>query len=101
MDDFDNLEQKNKTETSFYYLKDKIGELLKHYPGIFDLDLKNFFKYLTSEEEKNINNNLLSKEISLPSRDTFSFFGRYGDLHEFCFALFEEKCVYADDIRSQ
>ena len=40
-------------------------------------------------------------EISLPSRDTFSFFGRYGDLHEFCFPLFEEKSVYADDIKSQ
>ena len=32
------------------------------------------------------------------SKDTFSFFDRYGDLYEFCFALFEEN-IYADDIK--
>ena len=29
MSDIDNLEPKNETETSFYYLKDKINKLLK------------------------------------------------------------------------
>ena len=42
MSDIDNLEPKNETETSFYCLKDKINELYKKYPNIFDSDLKNF-----------------------------------------------------------
>ena len=35
------------------------------------------------------------------SGDVFSFFGKYGDLYEFSFALFEEKNIYADDIKSE
>ena len=98
MSNTDILEPKNETKTSFYYLKDKINELFKNYPNIFDSDLKNFFKDIASEEDKNINYNLLLKEIFLSSKDTFSFFDRYGDLYEFCFALFEEN-IYADDIK--
>ena len=98
MSNIDILESKNETKTSFYYLKDKINELFKNYPNIFDSDLKNFFKDIASEEDKNINYNLLLKEIFLSSKDTFSFFDRYGDLYEFCFALFEEN-IYADDIK--
>ena len=33
----------------------------KDYPNTFDSDLKYFFKDISSEEEKNINYNLLSK----------------------------------------
>ena len=58
------------------------------------------FLKILSEEEKNINYNLLLKEISLPSKDFFSFFGRYGDLYEFCLALFEEN-MYVDNIKSE
>ena len=97
--DIDTLESKNKTETSFYYLKDKINKLFKDYPKIFDSDLKCFFKDIVSKEEKNINYNLLSKEIYLSSGDVFSFFGKYGNLYEFCFALFEEKSIYAGNIK--
>ena len=100
MSDIDILEPKNETKTSFYYLKDKINELFTGYLNIFDSNLKNVFKDIPSEEEKNINYNLLSKEISLPSKDAFSFFDRYGDLYEYCFALFEEN-IYADDIKSE
>ena len=97
--DIDTLEPKNKTKTSFYYLKDMINKLFKDYSKIFDSDLKNFFKDIAFEEEKNINYNLLSKEIYLSSGNVFSFFGKYGDLYEFCFALFEEKNIYAGDIK--
>ena len=38
--------------------------------------------------------------MSLPSKDVFSFFNRYGDLYEFCYDLFE-KNIYADNIKSE
>ena len=41
--DIDTLESKNKTETSFYYLKDKINKLFQDYSEIFDSDYKKFF----------------------------------------------------------
>ena len=50
--DIDTLESKNKTETSFYYLKDRINKLFQDYSKMFDSDLKNFFKDLAFEEEK-------------------------------------------------
>ena len=74
MSDIDTPEPKNETKASFYYLKDEINKLFKDHQNIFDLDLKKFFKDIASEEEKNINYNLLLKEISLLSRNTFSFF---------------------------
>ena len=67
------LEPKNKTQTSFEYLKNNIDELFLGYPDIFDSDLKEFFKDIASEEEENIDYELLSKQISTPSRKTFSF----------------------------
>ena len=99
--DIDTLEPKNKTEFCSCYLKDKTNKLFKDYPNIFNSDLKKFFKNIASEDEKNINYNLLSEDISLPYRNTFSFFCRYGYLQEFCFALFEEQSVHADDIKSE
>ena len=50
--DIDTLESKNKTETSFYYLKDRINKLFQDYSKMFDSDLKKFFKDLAFEEEK-------------------------------------------------
>ena len=87
-----------KQKLLYHYLKDKVNKLFKDYSNIFDSDLKIFFKDIASEEEKKINYNLLSKEISLSLKNNFRFFERYGDLYKFCFALFEEN-VYADDIK--
>ena len=87
-----------KQKLLYHYLKDKVNKLFKDYSNIFDSDLKFFFKDIASEEEKKINYNLLSKEISLSLKNNFRFFDRYGDLYKFCFALFEEN-VYADDIK--
>ena len=67
------LEPKSETKTSFEYLKNNIKEFFLGYWDIFDSDLKEFFKYNASEEKKNIDYMLLSKEILTPSRNTISF----------------------------
>ena len=54
------LEQKNETLTSFEYLKNNIEEFFLGYPDIFDSDLEEFVKDITSEEEENIGYKLLS-----------------------------------------
>ena len=59
----DNLEPKNETTISSYYLKSRINKFFENYPSIFDSGLKNFFKNIASEEEQNINYNLLSKKF--------------------------------------
>ena len=53
------LEPKNKTQTSFEYLKNNIEECFLGYPDIFDSDLKEFFKDIASEEKENIDYKLL------------------------------------------
>ena len=55
--------------------------------SIFDLDLKNFFNYIASEEKENIDYNLLSEEILTPSGDTINFLQKYGDLYNFWYSL--------------
>ena len=42
----------DETQTSFEYLKDNTEEFCGGYPDIFDLDLKEFFNYIASQEEK-------------------------------------------------
>ena len=53
------------------------------YPDIFDSDLKEFFNYIASEEEKNIDYELLSRQIFLLSKMSFSFLDKYNDLCNF------------------
>ena len=48
------LEPKNETQTSFEYLKNNTEEFFLGYPDNFNSDLKKFFNYIVSEEEKNI-----------------------------------------------
>ena len=60
MKDINILEPKNETLTSFEYLKNNIEEFFFGYPDIFDSDLEEFFKDITSEEEENIDYKLLS-----------------------------------------
>ena len=81
------LELKYETETSFEYLKDNTGEFLNNFSNVFASDLKEFFNYIVSEEENNIDYNLLSKQILISSGNIFSFFDKYNDLYNFWFNL--------------
>ena len=53
------------------------------YPDIFDSDLKEFLNYIASEEEKNIDYKLLSRQILILSKNIFSFLHKYGTLYSF------------------
>ena len=70
------LTSDDKTQISFEYLKDNKVEFFEGYPNIFDSNLKVFFNYIASKEKRNIDYNLLSKQILLPSGNVFSFFGK-------------------------
>ena len=69
------------------------------YPDIFDSDLKEFFNYIVSEEEKNIDYELLSRQILIPSKNIFSFLHQYGDLYSFWINLLDHKS--SDDFKLQ
>ena len=73
----------DETQTSFEYLKDNRKEFFKGYPDIFDLDLKEFYNYIPSQEEKYFDCNLLLEQILLPSGDVLDFFDKYCDLYNF------------------
>ena len=73
----------DETQTSSEYLKDNTEVLFGGDPNIFDLDLKKFFNYIASQEQKYIDYNLLSNEILFPSGDVLNFFNNYCDLYSF------------------
>ena len=72
-----------ETQTSFEYLKNNTKEFFENYPDVFDLNLKRYFNYIVSQEEKHVDYNLLSGEILLPSGDVLNFFNKHGDLCDF------------------
>ena len=43
------------------------------YPDIFNSGLEKFFEDIASQEKENTNYKLLSREITTPSKKTFSF----------------------------
>ena len=61
------------------------------YPNVFDSDLKEFFNYIASEEEKNIDYRLLSKQILLPSKNVFISSPKYGNLYNFWIGVLNYK----------
>ena len=85
------LEPGDKTQTSFEYLKNNTEEFFLGYPDIFDSDLKEFFNYILSEEEKNIDYKLLSKQILIPSKNIFTFSHKYGYLYNFWIRVLNHK----------
>ena len=87
------LEPRNETQTSFEYLKNNIGYFFLGYPNVFDSNLKEFFKDIASEEEENIDYNLLSRQILTPSKKTFSFLQNRGNLYSFCTNVLENKSL--------
>ena len=93
------LKPKNETQTSFEYLKNNTEEIFLGYPDIFDSDLKEFLNYIASEEEKNIDYKLLSRQILMPSKNIFSFSNKYNDLYNFWINLLNN--INLDDIKLQ
>ena len=55
--------------------------------------MKKVFKDIASEEEENIDYKLLSRQISTPSRKTFSFLQKHGDLYSFWIGVLENKSL--------
>ena len=80
MGGIDILGSKDETQTS--YLKDDLEVFFLGYPDIFDSDFK-FFKNIASQEKQSIDYKLLSREITTPSKNTFSFLENHGNLHDF------------------
>ena len=69
------------------------------YPDIFYSDLKEFFNYIVSEEEKNIDYKLLSGQILMPSKNIFSFLHKYGGLYKFWINLLDN--INLDKVKLQ
>ena len=90
----------DETQTSFEYLQNNTKEFFRGYPNIFDSDLKEFFKDITSEEEKYIDCKLLLEQILLLSGNVFSFLNKHGDLYNFWNNLLLDN-INLDDIKLQ
>ena len=69
------------------------------YPDIFDSDLKEFFNYIVSEEETNIDYKLLSGKILISSKNIFSILHKYDDLYNFWINLLNN--INLDDVKLQ
>ena len=81
MEAIDILGSKDEIQTS--YLKDDLEVFFFGYPDIFDSDLKNFFENIASQEKENIDCKLRSREITTPSKKTFSFLQKHDNLYDF------------------
>ena len=76
------------------YLKDNLGAFFYGYPNIFDSDLKKFFEKIASQEKDNINYKLLPREITTPSKKTFSFLQKNSNLYDFLTNLLENESLF-------
>ena len=75
------LGSKDETQTS--YLKDDLEVFFLGYPDAFDSDLKKLFENFASQEKKNIDYKLFSREIKTPSKNTFSFLQKNRNFYYF------------------
>ena len=55
--------------------------------------MKEHFKDIASEKEDNIDYKLHSREITTPSRNTFSFLQKHGDLYNFWITVLKNKSL--------
>ena len=69
------------------------------YSNIFDSDLKECFNYIMSEEETNIDYELLSGKILISSKNIFSILHKYDDLYNFWINLLNN--INLDDVKLQ
>ena len=92
MGGIDILGSKDETQTS--YLKDDLEVFFLGYTGIFDSDLKKCFENIASEEKIiYIDYELLSREITTPSKKTVSFLQKHGNLYDFLTNVLKNKSL--------
>ena len=91
MEVVDILGSKDETQTS--YLKDDLEVLFLGYPDIFGADLKNFSENIVSQEKENIDYKLLSRKITTPSKNTFSFLQKLSNFYVFLTKVLDNKSL--------
>ena len=91
MEVVDILGSKDETQTS--YLKDDLEVLFLGYPDIFGADLKNFSENIVSQEKENIDYKLLSRKITTPSKNTFSFLQKLSNFYVFLTNVLDNKSL--------
>ena len=91
MDGIDILGSKDETQTS--YLKDDLEVFFLGYPNIFGPDLKKFSENIISQEKENNDYKLLSRKITTPSKNAFSFLQKHSNLYVFLTNVLENKSL--------
>ena len=89
----------SKDETQNSYLKDDLEVFFLGHPDIFDSDLKKLFENIASQEKENIDYKLLSREITTPSKNTFSFLQKHGNLYNFLTNVLENTSLKQNNVR--
>ena len=67
------------------------------YPDTFDSGLKKFFENIECQEKNNIDCKLLSREITTPYKNTFSFLRKHRNLYDFLTNVLEN--ISLDKVR--
>ena len=85
-----------KDETQTFYLKSfrKLFSWLSRY---FLFKFEKVFENIASQEKENIDYKQLSREITTPSKKTFSFLQKHGNLYDFLTNVLENKSL--DNVR--
>ena len=91
MEVVDILGSKDETQTS--YLKDDLEVFFFGYPHIFGADLKKFSENIVSQEKENIDYKLLSRKITTPSKNTFSFLQKLSNFYVFLTNVLDNKSL--------
>ena len=81
-----------KDETQTFYLKSfkKLFSWLSRY---FLFKFEKVFENIASQEKENIDYKQLSREITTPSKKTFSFLQKHGNLYDFLNNVLENKSL--------
>ena len=91
MEVVDILGSKDETQTS--YLKDDLEVFFLGYPHIFGADLKKFSENIVSQEKENIDYKLLSRKITTPSKNAFSFLQKLSNFYVFLTNVLDNKSL--------
>ena len=91
MNGVDILGSKDETQTS--YLKDDLEVFFLGYPDIFGPDLKKFSENIVSQEKENNDYKLLSRKITTPSKNAFSFLQKHSNMYVFLTNVLENKSL--------
>ena len=91
MNGVDILGSKDEIQTS--YLKDDLEVLFLGYPDIFGPDLKKFSENIVSQEKENNDYKLLSRKITTPSKNAFSFLQKHSNMYVFLTNVLENKSL--------